>query len=364
MAFRLSQEPEVTVNGRKYSVTGTLSDPSFESTESDLRGRISIDPKSSLIRPSKRSSTPSINISHSEITCLGIRADELDDQVQELRTVLKQTLGSEVHVDALLVAYYTYTRELFLSKPKSPSFDPENGVIDFDFKPGISLTNLVANRRLSLEETFEVARPLFNMLSALFVGNVVHRDLKGDNIILAAHAGKLYTPAIDPMVCTARDIDGFNRLHKLRLHRRGLMVGTLSYMPPEFLFGEVMHNSDLYSAILVLLELCGWLEILKWKTGFSRYKKMSKSQARKFLETQILEGVFVGAKAQQCLQELVRQSDNKSLARDMEVLAMEGLQPNSSDRLKLYEFRDLLSTIPVDEQVVQLFQSLLRHGLQ
>ena len=115
---------------------------------------------------------------------------------------------------------------------------------------GESLREVLANRRgLALEASLGIAIDLLDALDHAHGQNVVHRDVKPDNIFLErATSGVVVTKLIDFGVM--KIMGGGSRL------TAGCFVGTMRYAAPEQLLGkDVTPKSDLYSAALVLYEM-------------------------------------------------------------------------------------------------------------
>ena len=91
--------------------------------------------------------------------------------------------------------------------------------------------------RLPLADAIRIADEVCQGLEFAHSKNVVHRDLKPGNVWLTADG-------------TAKlgDFGLAVSLDRTRLTQAGMMVGTVSYMPPEQATGgEVTPRSDLYS---------------------------------------------------------------------------------------------------------------------
>jgi class 3 adenylate cyclase/tetratricopeptide (TPR) repeat protein len=106
---------------------------------------------------------------------------------------------------------------------------------------------------LPLERTLAIAKDVCHGLEFAHGQNVVHRDLKPGNVWLSAEpsAGSGQAP-------TAKigDFGLAVSLDRSRLSQQGMIVGTVSYMPPEqALGGEITPRSDLYALGAMLYEL-------------------------------------------------------------------------------------------------------------
>jgi serine/threonine protein kinase len=101
------------------------------------------------------------------------------------------------------------------------------------------------DHRPPLERTFEVGVQVCRGLEFAHSHGIIHRDLKPGNVWLTADG-------------TAKigDFGLAMALDKTRLTQAGMMVGTVSYMPPEQATGgEVTPRSDLYSLGAMLYEM-------------------------------------------------------------------------------------------------------------
>ena len=117
--------------------------------------------------------------------------------------------------------------------------------------PGGDIESLIAaaeGHRLPLEQTVDLAKQICRGLEFAHSKGIVHRDLKPGNIWLASDG-------------TAKigDFGLAVAIDRSRLTQEGMMVGTVSYMPPEqAMGGEVTPKSDLYSLGAMLYEMvCG-----------------------------------------------------------------------------------------------------------
>jgi tetratricopeptide (TPR) repeat protein len=101
------------------------------------------------------------------------------------------------------------------------------------------------DHRLSLEQAINIAQETCRGLEFAHGRGIVHRDLKPGNIWLTQDG-------------TAKigDFGLAVALDRSRLTTEGMMIGTVSYMPPEqAMGGEVTPRSDLYSLGAMLYEM-------------------------------------------------------------------------------------------------------------
>ncbi|MFQ6025969.1 MAG: protein kinase [Dehalococcoidia bacterium] len=102
-----------------------------------------------------------------------------------------------------------------------------------------------ADHRIPLEQAIGIAKETCRGLEFAHSRDIVHRDLKPGNVWLTAD-GTAKIGDFGLAVATDRS----------RLTMEGMMVGTVSYMPPEqAMGGEVTPRSDLYSLGAMLYEM-------------------------------------------------------------------------------------------------------------
>ena len=101
--------------------------------------------------------------------------------------------------------------------------------------------------RLSLGETVRLADDLLDAIDHAHGHGIVHRDVKPENVVMAAEGAVL----LDFGIARAVAASGSDRLT-----RSGIAVGTSTYMSPEQITAlkEIDHRSDIYSLGCVLFE--------------------------------------------------------------------------------------------------------------
>ncbi|MFQ6029876.1 MAG: serine/threonine-protein kinase, partial [Dehalococcoidia bacterium] len=101
------------------------------------------------------------------------------------------------------------------------------------------------DHRLSLEQAINIARETCRGLEFAHSRGIVHRDLKPGNVWLTGDG-----------VAKIGDFGLAVAIDRSRLTSEGMMVGTVSYMPPEqAMGGEVTPRADLYSLGAMLYEM-------------------------------------------------------------------------------------------------------------
>jgi serine/threonine protein kinase len=117
--------------------------------------------------------------------------------------------------------------------------------------PGGDIEGLIEKapeHRLPIEKVLQIGIETCQGLEFAHAKGIVHRDLKPGNVWLAED-GRAKIGDFGLAVAVDRS----------RLTQAGVMVGTVSYMPPEqAMGGEVGPRSDLYSLGAMLYEMvCG-----------------------------------------------------------------------------------------------------------
>jgi serine/threonine-protein kinase len=117
------------------------------------------------------------------------------------------------------------------------------------FITGSSLADLLARKRFTPRDAWEVIRPISGALQKGHERKVIHRDLKPDNILVEeTDTGMRYYLA-DFGLAKRPGIDE-------TLTKAGMVVGTPEYISPEMVSHSTMdHRSDIYSLAIIAYEL-------------------------------------------------------------------------------------------------------------
>jgi len=125
------------------------------------------------------------------------------------------------------------------------------------------------DHKLPLEQAVSIAEQVCQGLAFAHGRGIVHRDLKPGNVWLTEPAGSRQPATGDggetaagsplPAAAAVAKIGDFGlavAVDRTRLTQAGMMVGTVSYMPPEQATGgEITPRSDLYSLGAMLYEM-------------------------------------------------------------------------------------------------------------
>ena len=160
---------------------------------------------------------------------------------------------------------------------------------------------------LPAEEVAQVISQIADAVNAAHQAGIVHRDLKPDNVIVTRNKGGKEIPkVVDFGIAAATDTT-----QEERLTRAGFFVGTLMYVAPEALSGELVGPSaDQYSLATIAYFLL---------TGCLPYT--AKSPREMF--TQLLS---------QPPQPLNKAKEGLVFAPAIEAVIMRGLSKNPKDR--------------------------------
>src|SRR5262245_27529563 len=115
-----------------------------------------------------------------------------------------------------------------------------------EYVPGQTLRAVLRERgRLPWAEALEVMDPILSGLAAAHQAGIVHRDVKPENVLLAAD-GRV--KVVDFGLARAQAAAGSTRA--------GLIIGTVAYIAPEQVTGGVTDfRTDVYAAGVVAFEM-------------------------------------------------------------------------------------------------------------
>lgn len=135
--------------------------------------------------------------------------------------------------------------------------------IAMEYIEGKTISQLIANQELDLVGAVEIALHVAEGLSRAHKSNIVHRDIKSENIMLTRDgqtklldfgmAKLLDPPKDDDRTETYHDVTDTKTLPETKA---GIVMGTVTYMSPEQARGKpVNQSSDVFSLGIVLYEM-------------------------------------------------------------------------------------------------------------
>jgi serine/threonine protein kinase len=123
-----------------------------------------------------------------------------------------------------------------------------------EFVEGVSLREIIKQRGpLNAQITAEITSQVCAALEEAHRQNIIHRDIKPDNIIVNETPSGIRVKVLDFGIAKIRDLTISS------LTQTGSVMGTAHYMSPEQCLGEALDSrSDVYSTGIVVYEmLCG-----------------------------------------------------------------------------------------------------------
>jgi serine/threonine-protein kinase len=127
-------------------------------------------------------------------------------------------------------------------------------VLVMDFVEGELLGNVLAKRKLGIEEAVDLGVDIVTALADLHHVKVVHRDLKPDNIILEPLRGDRVRAVIVDLGLGRLDVDLSAEDAISGITQVDMAIGTLPYMAPEQVLSSRTATgvADLYAAGAIL----------------------------------------------------------------------------------------------------------------
>jgi eukaryotic-like serine/threonine-protein kinase len=176
-----------------------------------------------------------------------IRHDIIDSHEQLLRFKREIQLARRVSNPHVCRIY-----DLHL--PQSTGKAPRIAFLTMELLDGVTLADRIQDGdSLPWREVKKIAIELCAGLQSIHEAGIIHRDLKGRNIMLSSRNAQPSAVLMDFGI--ARQITQHTGATSTALTRDGLVVGTPDYMAPEqFDGGEVSPATDVYSLGVVLYE--------------------------------------------------------------------------------------------------------------
>lgn len=178
------------------------------------------------------------------------------------KTVAIKVLHPALAADDIIVARFSREARAAsrLSHPHALSVtdfgESEDGVVFLvmEFLNGRTLKEVVRGEGpMSLPRVVEIMRQVCGALEAAHAENVVHRDLKSDNIMLLDVGGGDWVKVLDFGIAKIQESGGQDP----ELTAPNLIIGTPQYMSPEQCSqaSEIDSRSDIYSLGIILYEM-------------------------------------------------------------------------------------------------------------
>lgn len=168
-----------------------------------------------------------------------IRADVASKELEERFLTEARTLARLRHPNIVRVFDFGRTRH-------------EDPYIVMELLQGETLGGLLdRSARLPPARTLQLMLPIVDALVAAHAKNIVHRDIKPDNVFLADDDGRLQPKLLDFGI--AKSTTG---LEDKKLTQAGTIVGSPEYLSPEQARGadDVDYRTDIWSLCVVIYE--------------------------------------------------------------------------------------------------------------
>jgi len=181
-----------------------------------------------------------------------LQAEFFDDPDRMSRFVREAKTAAQVSHSNVMAIYD-------LDKLKDEKSGQEINFIVMEYIEGVSLTEYLGSGKVARKDILRIAEKVAAGLSAAHKLNIVHRDIKTDNIMV--------TETGDPKILDfglakpvemglgKEDVDSTNTADN-NLTQEGKILGTVNYMSPEQARGDTVDNrSDIFSFGILLYKM-------------------------------------------------------------------------------------------------------------
>lgn len=127
-----------------------------------------------------------------------------------------------------------------------------------EFLQGAALADRMRSRTLTPAQSLRIAAPVAAALEAAHAAGILHRDIKPANIFLTSSGEvKVLDFGLAKIDRRRQAVAAEAATVVTFVTKPGMLLGTLAYMPPEQMRGEVLDGrADLYPLGVILHELC------------------------------------------------------------------------------------------------------------
>jgi serine/threonine protein kinase/tetratricopeptide (TPR) repeat protein len=185
--------------------------------------------------------------------------------------------------------------------------------ITMEFVEGRDLSSLLEERKCSVAETIGIIQQTCRALEAAHGENVIHRDLKPQNIMLS-EGGKV----------SVMDFGLARTLESTGLTQAGALIGTPAYMSPEQALGNPVDvRSDLFSLGIIFYEMLTGIVPFKADTVLASMLKRTQGSAPPPVELEATIPKDVSDVVLKCLANdpAKRYQSTSELLADLDILA-------------------------------------------
>lgn len=127
-----------------------------------------------------------------------------------------------------------------------------------EYISGASLADFIREKKLTATQVLDILTPISEALSYMHHNNILHRDIKPSNIMITQSG-----------VAKLMDFGLAKTNNDESLSKTGDIIGTIAYMSPEQLTGNVTPQSDIYSLGATMYEALTYKKVFDGETHAS-----------------------------------------------------------------------------------------------